>query len=97
MTLLGHFSPFLFDFGLNKSIFEFVNNEELSIAFLQEQIETDFKYIFEHYLITDVEWLEGSEIRPVGYLTDPQDTNKKIDIIVLFPPFEPTKYKAPIN
>ena len=97
MTLLGQFSPFLVDFGLNKSIFEFVNNEELSVAFLQEQIETDFKYIFEQYLITHVEWLEGEEIRPVGYLTDPQARNKKIDILVLFPPFDPTKYKAPIN
>ena len=96
MTLLGHFSPFLVDFGLNKSIFEVVNNEDLSVAFLQEQIETDFKYIFEQYLITDVEWLEGEEIRPVGYLTDPQDTNKRVDIIVLFPPFDENKYVPPI-
>ena len=89
--------PFLVDFGLNKPIFEVVNNEDLSVAFLQEQIETDFKYIFEHYLITDIDWFEGEEIRAIGYLTDPQDTNKKIDIIVLFPPFDPNKYKAPIN
>lgn len=83
----------MFDFGLNKSIFEFVNNEELSVVFLQEQIETDFKYIFDKYLITDIEWLETEmPIRAVGYLTDADEINKKINIIVLFPPFDPNKY-----
>ena len=63
--------------------------EKESVQFLEEQISTNYKEIFDNYLINDVEWFEFEEgARPIAHIMEAQ-TNKPLNIIVLFPYFSP--------
>ena len=68
--------------------------ESESIEFLEGHITNKYKEIFDKYLINNVEWLEFDEgARPIAHIMEAQ-TNKPVDIIVLFPYFyPPTKVK----
>jgi len=62
--------------------------EEQTIHFLETQIEKNYKDICDKYLIESVEWLENpldNELRPYARLIE---SNKRLDIILLFPPFK---------
>ena len=61
--------------------------EEASIQFLENQISTNYKEIFDKYLIDNIEWHETDQgTRPVADLID-LEQNKPSNIIVLFPVF----------
>ena len=61
--------------------------EKESIQFLENQISTNYKEIFDKYLINNVEWFEFEEgARPIARIME-ADTNKPLNIIVLFPYF----------
>ena len=60
--------------------------EERTIEFLESQISTNFKELCDIYLIESVEWMEDhakDELRPYARLSE---SNKRLDIIILFPP-----------
>ena len=62
--------------------------EEQTIHFLETQIEKNYKDICDKYLIESVEWLENpldNELRPYARLIE---SNERLDIILLFPPFQ---------
>ena len=62
--------------------------EKASIEFLENQIEGNYKEIFNKYLIDSVEWLEiGTQTRPIAHIME-TSSDKLLNIIVLFPPFE---------
>ena len=56
-------------------------NEQKSVYFLEYHLENSFKKIANEFLLNNVEWHEGDEVRPIGEL---QDSN----IVLLFPPFD---------
>ena len=68
--------------------------EKESVQFLETHIAHNYKEIFDKYLINDVEWFEFEEgARPIAHIMEAQ-TNKPVNIIVLFPYFNPvTKVK----
>ena len=55
--------------------------EDKSVFFLQWHIENSFKEIFNKFVINNIEWMEGDEVRAYGVLRDS-------NIIVLFPVFD---------
>jgi|TARA_R110000824_G_scaffold158531_1_gene332501 hypothetical protein len=64
--------------------------EEESIQFLESQISNNYKEIFDKYLINNVEWIELEQgMRPVAHIME-ATTNKLVNIIVLFPYFNPS-------
>ena len=64
--------------------------ESESIEFLEWHITHKYKEIFDKYLINDVEWLdfEGGA-RPIAHIME-ATTNKIVNIIELFPYFNPS-------
>ena len=61
--------------------------EEASIQFLENQISTNYKEIFDKYLIDSIEWHEmDGGLRPIASLVD-LEYRKPSNIIVLFPVF----------
>tara|TARA_R100000995_G_C3417924_1_gene92507 strand:- start:12 stop:227 length:216 start_codon:yes stop_codon:yes gene_type:complete len=63
-----------------------MNIEEASIEFLEKQIDTNFQTLCSHFLIEDVVWLEDDiELRPYALMSD-YNTNKEINLYILFPP-----------
>ena len=65
--------------------------EEDSVLFLQEQIESNYKELFNEYLINEVEWFDFEDlVRPVVSLINPMG-GEVTNIIALFPPFNPNQ------
>ena len=66
--------------------------EKDSILFLEMQMESNFKEIFNEYLINNMEWIEVDDgMRPYTTLID-LTTGKISNMLVLFP-----TYKLGIN
>ena len=66
--------------------------EKESILFLEMQMESNFKEIFNEYLINNMEWIEVKDgMRPYTTLID-LTTGKTSNMLVLFP-----TYKLGIN
>jgi len=63
--------------------------EEESVQFLQDRIDSDFSDLLSHFVIAEIEWLDGAEPRPIAFLKD-KELNKS-NLICLFPPFIPNK------
>jgi len=63
-----------------------MNIEEASVAFLEKQIEINFKTLCSTLMIENVVWLEDEiELRPYALMKD-YNTNKEINLYILFPP-----------
>ena len=63
-----------------------MNIEEASIEFLEKQIDSNFKTLCSDFMIEDVVWLEDeNELRPYALMSD-YNTNKQINLYILFPP-----------
>ena len=62
--------------------------EEESIEFLKDHIDASFNRLMSRHLITDIEWLEFPDYRPVAYLED--DDGNDLNLICLFPPWYPS-------
>ena len=74
--------------------------EEASIAFVEGQLESNFKSVMEKYLMLDIDWLEaydGKQLTLRGWarMGDFVGNNEytETNIIILFPPFYPFKDK----
>jgi hypothetical protein len=64
--------------------------ESQSVEFLEWQITHKYKEIFDKYLINEVEWFEFDEgARAIAHIME-ATTNKPLNIIVLFPYFNPS-------
>jgi len=67
--------------------------ESESVEFLEWHMTHKYKEIFDKYLINEMEWMDmmdGSNVlRPYALIKE-VETNKIPNIIVLFPPFNPS-------
>ena len=63
-----------------------MNIEDASVAFLEKQIDTNFKSLCESYMIYSVEWLEDeTDLRPFAQMSL-DEIDQPINLYILFPP-----------
>lgn len=63
---------------------------EQSVAFIENEMQTNFSQIMENYVIKEMYWKDDdpNNIRAIAEMFHPED-NSLNNLVVLFPPFTP--------